>query len=49
MIENSNIKSMAELLSILGNNIWNLHNYNKNSYTPINHEGVKITKNEINY
>ena len=49
MIENSNIKSVAELLSILGNNIWNLHNYNENSYTPVNHKGVKITKNEINY
>ena len=45
MIENSNIKSVVELLSILGNNIWNLHNYNKNSYTPVNHKGVKITKN----
>ena len=30
-------------------NIWNLHNYNENSYTPVNHKGVKITKNEINY
>ena len=49
MIENSNIKSVAELLSILGNNIWQLHDYNTNSYTPVNHEGVKITKNEVNY
>ena len=48
MIENSNIKSVAELLKILSNNIWNLHNYNTNSYTPVNHEGVKITKNEVN-
>ena len=45
MIKNSNIKNVAELLSILGNNIWKLHNYNTNSYTPVNHDGVRITKN----
>ncbi len=47
MIKNSNIKSVAEILSILGNNIWQLHDYNTNSYTPVNHKGVKITKNFI--
>ena len=49
MIENSNIRNIDELLEILGDNIWKLHNYNTNSYTPVNHEGVKITKNEVNY
>ena len=49
MIENSNIRNIDDLLEILGNNIWNLYNYNTNSYTPVNHEGVKITKNEINH
>tara|TARA_Y100000591_G_C21745901_1_gene651948 strand:+ start:43 stop:414 length:372 start_codon:yes stop_codon:yes gene_type:complete len=48
MIENSNIRNIDELLEILGDNIWKLHNYNTNSYTPVNHEGVKITKNEVN-
>ena len=45
MIKNSNIKSVAELLSILGNNIWQLHDYNTNRYNKVNHKGVKITKN----
>ena len=45
MIKNSNIKSVAELLSILGNNLWQLHDYNTNSYTKVNHKGVRITTN----
>ena len=45
MIKNSNISNIDELLSILGDNIWQLHDYNTNRYTPVNHEGVKITKN----
>ena len=45
MIENSNIKSVAELLSILGNNIWQLHDYNTNRYNKVKHDGVRITKN----
>ena len=45
MIKNSNIKSVAELLSILGNNIWQLHDYNTNRYNKVKHDGVRITKN----
>ena len=45
MIKNSNIKSVAELLSILGNNIWQLHDYHTNRYNKVKHDGVRITKN----
>ena len=45
IIKNSNIKSVAELLSILGNNIWQLHDYNTNRYNKVKHDGVRITKN----
>ena len=44
MIKNSNIKSVAELLNILGNNIWQLHDYNTNRYNKVKHNGVRITK-----
>ena len=44
MIKNSNIKNVAELLSILSNNIWQLHDYNTNRYNKVKHDGVRITK-----